>query len=221
MAALGLFSSGCREAPVPLLYPPALPAERAVSLAEVSPVPGDDVCVALVRPVAVRMFQSGEVIVDMIAVVPHTEPDLNRPPNPFPPEFFEALKAGMCTQGFNLPPRYNPQERKIDRIVIRNAQGKSLQATRATLGDSPFELNHEYLHATTEWHKNLQWVNITRSGKKYFACFTAVLLTTDELLEVGQDVDVRIDPISERNPGYEEEWRRFRVEPFQFEALGS
>jgi hypothetical protein len=214
-AGIVLQAAGCGAPPIKgrLLKPPALSGDRAESLAEQAAVPTDEW--PLARPAAVRIYPSGEVIVDVLVVVSAVEPDWSSKAGAPVPESEAVFTAAGNTNGLNVPARLHGSGRETGSILLVGEGGSQVAATRAVLGEPPFEQNFAYLYASDHFLENTRVIAITRGGRRYHACFVPVLLSTDETLRVGEKVDVRIKPRGNSRRFADDRWYRLTVEPVE------
>lgn len=194
----------------PLLMPPGLPGETATQIAESAPVPDNEWPKA--RPVSVRMYATGEVVVDVLVMMSAVEPKWRSTPGQPIPDSRAAFKAGYHTNGFNVSAKYHSSGREGSAIVIRTSDGREIEPDRAVLGEPPFESHREELHAIADWQQNIAVVPVTRGGMPYQACFVPVLLSGDGTLQVGDHVDVRIRPErGKQRYDIDDQWYRLEV----------
>ncbi len=192
VACLAALLAGCGGSFIngPILSAPALSESRARELASPLGVPDDRLW--LNRPVAVRVCPGGEAIVD-VAVSSSSYDDL----------------AGFSTNGLNVPAERQSDGREGEVILIQRATGKPLKGWRALPGLPGFEEPGPEFSETSKLARRV--IRVDRAGKAYTITFVPVLLGMPEKLVVGEEVDVRIRPMYERD-GPEYAWYRLKVE---------
>jgi hypothetical protein len=193
-----------------LLSPPAMPEADIARHVDSAPVPAHEGH-RVIRPLAVRAYPTGEVVVDVVVVQLAVEPSWSgKAGNGFSDDQL-VWRATFSTNGLNVPAHLHSSGRAGATIELRGEDEEPIVATRAILGEPSFESLAPELNASTRYTDNVQVRTVRRAGRPWSVCIVPVLLSTDQPVRPGDAVDVRIAPSNRDDPWVDQSWYRMRV----------
>ena len=207
-----LMCSGCGGSRIlgRLPMPPQLAAEERAAVVEGLEFPGT-ASAGFERPVAVRVYPSGEVIVDVAVVSSAVEPRYAEDAGRAYSQEELVRWAAYMTNGLSVPAVFNSSGKEGDRIVIHDAEGARIVCTRVVEKHAFAEPD---LH-TTFSEKGMRAGVLRRAGLPWAVTIMPILVTTDRPVKVGDEVDVQIERWSGSRRRVDGRAYRMRVREFR------